>query len=149
MSAGENDMMNRYYQKQLYTTMNIDEIKNEVIYSDSQCRLFEIIVELTEEIARLHTELVKAKEAMDKTIIKGKITVLTSLQAIVDKRLENPKMFFNGINERKEMLANRQFRIAAEMILTKETYERISELSSVSYQKLKDQKTELRSNKLE
>jgi len=130
-------------------TMDIEEIKNEVIYSDSQSRLFEIVVELTEEIARLHTELVKAKEFLDKTVIKGKISVLTSLQTIVDKRLENPNIFFKGNSERKEMLSNRQFRIAAEMVLTKETYERISELSVINYKKLKDQKAELKANKLE
>ena len=129
--------------------MDIEEIKNEVIYSDSQSRLFEIVVELTEEIARLHTELVKAKEFLDKTVIKGKISVLTSLQTIVDKRLENPNIFFKGNSERKEMLSNRQFRIAAEMVLTKETYERISELSVINYKKLKDQKAELKANKLE
>ena len=129
--------------------MNIEEIKNEVIYSDNQTRLFEITVELAEEIARLHAELVKAKEIMDKTVIKGKISVFMSLQTILDKRLENPKMFFKENSERKEMLSNRQFRIAAEMVLTKETYERISELSVMNYKKLKDQKAELKANKLE
>ena len=130
-------------------TMDIEEIKKEVIYSDSQSRLFEISVELTEEISILHIELVKAKDFLDKTVIKGKISVLCALQNIVDKRIEDPKMFLKGNSERKELLTNRQFRIAAEMVLTKETYDRIVELSVMNYKRLKDQKAELKTHKLE
>jgi len=129
--------------------MNIEEIKKEVIYSDSLNRLYELSVELTEEISSLHTELVKAKDVLDRTVIKGKISVLCALQNIIDKRLEDPKIFSKGNSERKEMLSNRQFRIAAEMVLTKETYERIVELSVMNYKKLKDQKSELKTHKLE
>jgi hypothetical protein len=130
-------------------TMDIEEIKKEVIYSDSQSRLFEISVELTEEISILHIELVKAKDFLDKTVIKGKISVLCALQNIVDKRMEDPKIFLKGNSERKELLTNRQFRIAAEMVLTKETYDRIVELSVMNYKRLKDQKAELKTHKLE
>jgi len=130
-------------------TMNIEEIKNEVINSDSQRRLFEIIIELTEEISRLHAELVKTKDVLDKTEIKGKISLFTALQDIINKRTADPKMFFKENSERKEMITNRQFRIAAEIVLTKETYQRICELSLINYKKLKDQKLELKSNKLE
>jgi len=129
--------------------MNIEEIKKEVIYSDSQSRLYELNVELTEEISRQHVELVKTKEVLDKTVIKGKISVFCTLQNIINKRLEDPKMFIKGNSDRKELLTNRQFRIAAEMILTKETYERIVDLSVMNYKKLKDQKAELKSHKLE
>ena len=130
-------------------TMNIEEIKNEVINSDSQRRLFEIIIELTEEISRLHAELVKTKDVLDKTEIKGKISLFTALQDIINKRTADPKMFFKENSERKEMITNRQFRIAAEIVLTKETYQRICDLSLINYKKLKDQKLELKSNKLE
>ena len=129
--------------------MDIEEIKKEVIYSDSQSRLFEISVELTEEISILHIELVKAKDFLDKTVIKGKISVLCALQNIVDKRMEDPKIFLKGNSERKELLTNRQFRIAAEMVLTKETYDRIVELSVMNYKRLKDQNAELKTHKLE
>ena len=129
--------------------MNIEEIKNEVIYSDSHSRLFEITIELTEEISRLHIELVKTKDVLEKTAIKGKMSVLTALQDIISKRTENLSMFFKENSERKEMLSNRQFRIAAEMVLTKEIYQRISELSVMNYKKLKNMKSELKANKLE
>ena len=56
---------------------------------------------------------------------------------------------FEREEERKEFLTTRQFRIAAEMVLTKETYGRIRDLSLINYKKLKDQKTELKANKLE
>ena len=128
--------------------MNIEEIKNEVIYSDSQSRLFEISIELTEEIAKYHLELVKTEDYSTKTEIKGKISLLVTLQNIIDKRVD--KVRADGTeNARKELLTNRQFRIAAEMVLTKETYGRISELAVMNYKKLKDQKTELKANKLE
>jgi len=129
--------------------MNIEEIKNEVIYSDSHSRLFEITIELTEEISRLHIELVKTKDVLEKTAIKGKMSVLTALQDIINKRTENLSIFQKENSERKEMLSNRQFRIAAEMVLTKEIYQRISELSVMNYKKLKTMKSELKANKLE
>jgi len=130
-------------------TMNVEEIQKEAIYSSNQGRLFEIIIELNEEISRHHVELVEAETVLEKTVVKGKISLLTTLQNIINKRIEDPKVFFGESIERKEMMANRQFRIAAEMVLNKETYRRISELSVMNYKKLKDQKEELKSSKLE
>ena len=128
--------------------MDIDKIKKEVIYSDSQSRLFEITVELTEEISKFHIELVDTKDNRTKAELKGKISLFSTLQNIIDKRIEDVRGTEKE-NERKELLSNRQFRIASEMILKKETYERIVELSLMNYKKLKDQKTELKANKLE
>jgi len=128
--------------------MNIEEIKKEVIYSDSPSRLFEITIELTEEISRLHIEFVNAKENLTKTELKGKLSLFTALQSIIDKRIDEVRSSERE-RERKELLTNRQFRIAAEIVLQKETFERISELSVINYKKLKDQKNELKANKLE
>ena len=129
--------------------MDIEAIKHEVIYSDSQSRIFEISVELTEEISRLHIDLVKADKVLDRTEIKGKISVLNCLQNIIDKRMGDVKSFLKNNSERKEMLDHRQFRIAAELVLTRDTYARISELSVMNYKKFKDQKSALKSHKLE
>ena len=128
--------------------MSIEEIKNDVVYSESQSRLFEITIELAEEISRLHVELVKANEHLKKVEIKGKISLLSTLQNIVDRRIDEVKTFERE-NERKEFMSNRQFKIAAEIVLTKETYDRIRELSLMNYKKLKEQKNELKANKLE
>ena len=128
--------------------MSIEEIKNDVVYSESQSRLFEITIELAEEISRLHVELVKANEHLTKVEIKGKISLLSTLQNIVDRRIDEVKTFERE-NERKEFMSNRQFKIAAEIVLTKETYDRIKELSLMNYKKLKEQKNELKANKLE
>jgi len=131
--------------------MNIEEIKNEVIYSESQNRLFEISIELTEELSRLHRELVNSKDNWTKVEIKGSIALLSTIQNIIDKRIDNviaDERDFERKRDRKELMSNRQFRIAAETVLTKETYERILELS-LNYKKLKDQKQELKANKLE
>jgi len=128
--------------------MEIDKIKNEVIYSDNPSRLFEIIIELTEEISRLHVVLTETSDHKTRTELKGKISLLSTLQNIVDKRIEDVRTLEKE-NERRELLTNRQFRIASEMVLTKATYERIVELSLINYKKLKEQKSELRANKLE
>ena len=128
--------------------MDIDKIKKEVIYSDSQSRLFEITIELTEEISKFHIELIETEDIKSKAELKGKISLLSMLQNIIDKRIEDVRVAEKE-NERRELLTNRQFRIASEMILMKETYNRIVELSLINYRKLKDQKAELRANKLE
>ena len=128
--------------------MNIEKIKQEVIYSDSQSRLFEITVQLTEEISKLHVELIDTKDNTAKAMLRGKMSLFTTLQSIIDKRIEDVRGFEKE-NERKELLTNRQFRIASEMVLTKATYDRLVELSLMNYKKLKDQKAELRTNKLE
>ena len=128
--------------------MDINKIKEEVIYSDSQSRLFEITIELTEEISKFHIELVEVNDNKTRAELKGKISLLSTLQTIIDKRIEDVRGTEKE-NERRELLTNRQFRIASEMILMKETYNRIVELSLINYKKLKDQKAELRANKLE
>ena len=126
--------------------MDIDKIKKEVIHSDSQSRLFEITVELTEEISKFHIELVEAKDNKTRVELKGKITLLSTLQNIIDKRIEDVRAEEKG-NERKELLTNRQFKIVSELILKKETYNRILELSLINYKRLKEQKLELRASK--
>ena len=128
--------------------MNIEEIKKEAIYSDNPGRLFEITVELTEELARLHVEVRKTKSDVEKAEIKGKMAVLLTIQDIIKKRIDEV-IKFEKESERKELLSNRHFRIAAELVLTKETFARIKDLSLTSYKKIKEQKSELKANKLE
>jgi hypothetical protein len=128
--------------------MDLDSIKKEVIYSDNSSRLFEITIELKEEISRLHILLVESNDHKRKVEVKGKISLFSTLQDIIDKRIDDVRRLEKE-NEYKELLSNRQFRIASQIVLTKETYERIVELSLLNYKKLKEQKSELRANKLE
>jgi hypothetical protein len=128
--------------------MNLDKIKQEVIYSDSANRLFEISIELAEAISALHLDLVRTDDLIKKTEMKGKIVVLNTLQGIIDKRIDDVRATDKDI-ERKELLKNRQFRIAAETVLHKDTFERIKELSLMNYKKFKDIKSDLKANKLE
>ena len=114
-----------------------DELKKEVIYSDNSGRLFEIYVELS-----------KSENHIKKTELKGKISVLNTLLNIIDKRIDDVKNSGND-RDRKELLANRQFRMAAETVLQKETFERIKELSLINYKKFKDLKNDLKNDKLE
>jgi len=128
--------------------MNIEKIKEDAIYSDNQSRLFEIIIELTEEISLLHGKLAQAKDHLDKIAIKGKISLMTELQKIIDLRL-NEVRIADQAKERQQMIVNRQFKIIAEKLLKKETFERINELSNVGYITFKKQKSELIYEKLE
>jgi uncharacterized Ntn-hydrolase superfamily protein len=128
--------------------MNLDELKKEVIYSEDLSRLFEITIELTELISALHLAVAKTNEFIKKTEIKGKISIASTLQSIVDKRIDDVRNSYRDA-ERKELLLNRQFRIAAETVLHKDTLEKIKELSLMNYKKFKDIKAELKSNKLE
>jgi hypothetical protein len=126
----------------------IEEIKKEVIYSDNESRLFELMVELNQEISHNHVALVKTDEIVRKAELRGEISVLNSMLTIIDKRIDEVKL--NSAEKgRKEFYLNRQFRIAAEYVLKRETVERIKELSLINYNKLKENKVELRNNKLE
>ena len=126
----------------------IEEIKNEVIYSENESRLFELMVELNQEISRNHVELVKTEDTVRKAELRGEISLLNSLLTIIDKRIDDVKSNSTE-NNKKEFYLNRQFRIAAEYVLKKETVDRIKELSQINYNKLKENKAELRNNKLE
>ena len=128
--------------------MNIEEIKKDAIYSDSQSRLFELMIEMTEEMTLCHLAFAKAKDSMEKVEIKGKMALISTIQHILEKRIEEVQRNERE-EERKELLTTRQFRIAAEMVLTKETFVCIRDLSLINYKKLKDQKNELKANKLE
>ena len=126
----------------------IEEIKKEVIYSENESRLFELMVELNQEISRHHIALVKTEEIVRKAELRGEIAVLNSLLIIIDKRIDEVKLN-SAENGRKEFYLNRQFKIAAEYVLQRETFDRIKELSLINYLKLKENKAELRRNKLE
>jgi replicative DNA helicase len=128
--------------------MVTDELKQEVIYSDNPGRLFEIMIELNEQIASLHIDLVKTEEYVKKTELKGEISMRNVLLTIIDKRIDKVRSF-DTEKDRKELFSSRQFRQAAKLVLQKETYERIKELSEVSYINFKDQRFELKSKKLE
>jgi len=128
--------------------INIEEIKKDVIYSENESRLYELMVELNQQLTRNHVELVKTNEIVRKTELRGEISVLNSMLTIIDKRIDEVKL--NSAEKgRKEFYLNRQFRIAAEYVLKRETVERIKELSLINYNKLKENKAELRNNKLE
>jgi hypothetical protein len=129
--------------------MDIEEIKKEIIYSDNISRIFEISIELSEGIAQLHSEIVKTKEYPYKTFLKGKISVLNTLQNIIEKRIEDPKSLIRDNNEREELIINRHFRTIAKEVLKKETYDRIVELSKMNYKQFKAQKQELKAIKIE
>jgi len=128
--------------------IEIEVIKKEVIYSENESRLFELMVELNQEISRNRIELARTDEIVRKAELQGEISVLNSMLTIIDKRIDQVKSN-SAENDRKEFYLNRQFRIAAEYVLKRETFERIKELSLLNYFKLKEKRAELRDNKLE
>ncbi len=128
--------------------MNIEEIKNDVIYTESSKRLFELMIILTEEDTVLRINLIKQEDISIKTEIKGKIALVSTLQSIIDKRLQEVNNTERE-KDRKELLVNRQFRIAAESILKRETFEKLKELSNLNYLEFKNLKSLLKQNKIE
>jgi hypothetical protein len=69
-------------------TMNLEDLKQEVIYSNSPSRLRELTVDIAMEISSQHVLLVKTDDAVLKTEIRGKMAVLSTLQNIIDKRMD-------------------------------------------------------------
>ena len=136
------------------TRMDIEQVKQDVLNTESQRLLFELMIDITKEISTLHIELTKTEDKLKKIEIKGKINLLSTFLNIINNRIEEVKMIekkkeqIEVKNERKELMSNRQFRIAAQTVLTKETYERIVELS-LNYHKFKEQRNDLKANKIE
>ena len=124
--------------------MNTEEIKKEIVYSENLHRLFEISIELTEEISECHKELIKTEDNMKRTEIKGQIALLSTLKNIIEKRTA-----LQRDNERKKMLKYRQFVSAAKIVLSESTYERIRELSNKNYKEFREFRNGLESEKLE
>lgn len=119
-----------------------DRLKKEIVYSDSPERLYELMIEVNEYIADLYLQLAGTKESLQRVSLKGKITVGSALLTIIDNRIDEVKA--NACDKmRREMLANRQFRIVAEAILQRETIDRIKELSLINYRKFKELKPKL------
>ena len=86
------------------------------MHSDSSIRLFEIDIELTEELTALHIEFAQTEDEVEKAIIKGKMKLFWLLQEIIKMRLKDVRKLeettkLKTENERKELLVNRQFRI--------------------------------------
>ena len=126
--------------------MNLEDLKQDVIYSNSASRLFELTVDIAMEISRQHVLLVKADDTVVKTEIRGKISVLTTLQNIIDKRMEEVKLAENE-DEKKELYTNRQYRKAAEAILPKETLDQLYQMSTMEYKKFKELRAALKEEK--
>jgi hypothetical protein len=125
----------------------IDELKKEVIYSTDPSRLYEIMLELHESISLCYLNSVKTEDAVQKTELKGKISLYNAMLTIIDKRIDDVKSS-EGEKTHRELIMNRQFRMASELVLTKETFEKIKDLSLVNYIKFKGMKEELKKNKL-
>jgi replicative DNA helicase len=128
--------------------MMIDEIKKEIIYSENLSRLFEIMIDVSQRISKLHVDLAKSEDTIKKVELKGEVSVLYVMQSIIDKRINDVRAD-NYDKERKELYINRKFKKVAETVLHRETYERINELSLLNYKKFKELKTELKDNKIE
>lgn len=128
--------------------MSIKQLKEEAIYQNNPYRLFEIMVEIKEELSTAYLDLAKCEDFMQKASLKGQVAVLNTLFTIVEKRIDEVKANEHD-KERREMMMNRQFRQAAEAVLQKETFERIKELSLLNYKKFKDSRESLRMSKME
>lgn len=137
---------------ELFFKMNqnqtIEKIKSEVVYSESPTRLYELIIELNEMIGKLHVSVAKTEDAVKKAELRADISVCNAMLHIIEKRIDDVKNISTE-NDRKELLLNRQFRIAAELVLQKETFDKIKELSAMNYMKFKQIKADLKANKIE
>ncbi len=126
--------------------MNLEDLKQEVIYSNSASRLRELTVDIAMEISRQHVLLVKTDDAVLKTEIRGKISVLSTLQNIIDKRMDEV-ILAEKEDEKKELYTNRQYRKAAEAILPKETLDQLYQMSTMEYKKFKELRAALKEEK--
>ena len=126
--------------------MNLEDLKQEVIYSNSPSRLREMTVDIAMEISRQHVLLVKTDDAVLKTEIRGKISVLSTLQNIIDKRMDEV-LLAEKEDEKKELYTNRQYRKAAEAILPKETLDQLYQMSTMEYKKFKELRAALKNER--
>ena len=126
--------------------MNLEDLKQEVIYSNSPSRLRELTVDIAMEISRQHVLLVKTDDAVLKTEIRGKISVLSTLQNIIDKRMDEV-ILAEKEDEKKELYTNRQYRKAAEAILPKETLDQLYQMSTMEYKKFKELRAALKNER--
>ncbi len=126
--------------------MNLEDLKQEVIYSNSPSRLRELTVDIAMEISSQHVLLVKTDDAVLKTEIRGKISVLSTLQNIIDKRMDEV-ILAEKEDEKKELYTNRQYRKAAEAILPKETLDQLYQMSTMEYKKFKELRAALKEQK--
>ncbi len=128
--------------------MDIEKLKLEVIHSENTNRLYELIIDITSRISTLHIALTRTVAPIAKTEIKGEISIYNALLTIANKRIDDLRSLSTE-QERKEFYSNRQFRMIAETVLRKETYSRIKELCALNYKEFKDQRSELKAQKME
>src|SRR6267378_464298 len=115
----------------------IEELKKEVLYCEDTSRLYEIMLEIAEKISDFHLQLLKSENEIEQTQVKGQISIFSTMKSIIEKRLDKVK--YDEIeNFRREALSNRQFRIAAEAVLKKETYKQIKDLAFINYKQFND-----------
>lgn len=125
------------------------DLKESAVHLTDLSQLFELMINIQERIGSCHIAKGAKKPGTDDRLkIESDIRVLDTIYNIVCMRIEDVKT--NDVEKRKrDLMAYRQFKIAAEAVLQKDTFEKIKELSSLQYTQLKHRKEELRMNKLE
>ena len=121
--------------------MKIEELKEIAMQSEELEPLRATMVELTELSGQVYKAVMMAETTVDKTELKGKLTLINTLRDICSQR----------ITELSNMQArlNYNFRMAAKSMLKKETFEAIMDMSQYRRRDVKAINNKLRAIPLE
>jgi len=121
---------------------NIDDIKSVVLNTEDIKDLYEVQIDITEHLSQKHdSRSWHEKGSTEYVRISGEIALLYSLLEICKDRINK----WNDI----EGKCNYNFRMAARMVLTKDTYEKVSALAKLPRDAVKGMKSDYDEFKLQ
>ena len=119
---------------------DLTELKHKVLHSEDKNELMECQIELTECLSEYHS--IKARYELDNSPeyamveLKGKIALCYSISQICKTRIDDWRD--------TEGKSNYHFRMAAKVVLPKEIYNSIFELTKLSREYVRDNKDEIK-----
>jgi hypothetical protein len=119
--------------------MTLEHLKTIVLNSESKDEMYKCEIELTEIVSSLYKTLPLLDLGQERIETKSKLSLANSLLTVCRERKEEVGNLANRINY--------NFRTAAKLMLSKETYEKIYSQACVPRKETKEMKKELKSNR--
>ncbi len=126
----------------------MEDLQNKILHSQDLDDLYELQLALDKDISQGYRNVALAQTNFEKIDAKGNLTMLYSMRDILLSRIPDLKEEMKSGNNKENRL-NYNFRMAAKVVLTKSTFEKIMQLATQTRQEVKQQSKELKKNKTE
>lgn len=127
--------------------IDVDKLQKEILQEKNITRLFEIQIDLSKLIKNTHTHILMAETQAEQSEAKGNLGIYKAMLDVLQNRITTQTEIDK--QERNEAgRINYNFRLAAKVVLQKNTYKQIMDLAMKTRTQFKENADDLYKNKL-